>query len=739
VSRERKAIPFLSTVLTVAVIGAPSASRAQTPEVIPAAPPTAAPAQPQAAINVTVNGEAVPFPGQGPIQQGGTVLVPLRGVFEKLGATVQYEAPTKTIIAVKGATTVTLRLGDATAYVNGAARPLAVPAAATSGATLVPLRFVSEALGASVKWESVTRVVQITTGATGAAQLPEAPTTPSGTITGTLTGIFPESNTLTIRVAGGENTQVKLTNDTVILSREGEGPGTTVAINALRPGDQAKVQRDAGGNATVVEVLYTMRQGEVKSIQPSTTTAGGSLITLTNGTAVEVIPGAPVTMSGNPISLTDIKPGERVFIRINPQTKQGLGVSVGTADNPNPVPMVKLEISALALDIPEGKVLRDNENVGITVTGTPGSKAFYTIPGLANALNQPLTETAPGTYTGSYVIINGLSVKDAVVTVLLTLDENKSEVKQSKPFSIDSAGPELSKFAPAPNAEVDVARPELSVELSDKLSGVDPEKTHLLVNDQDVTAQAKVTTEAITYTPKTDLEVGDIKVSLVTQDKVGNTSQKDWKFTVTPNAKPIVNISVTPPGLALNAGEEMKVYMTGLAGGQARFAIGDAIKDQPLIETMPGTYTGSYFVKRGEALTKAPVTVTFTPKAGGPSYTQAAPQVVTFTAGPPRAPIIDAPAEDASVGNSWVMSGRAAANSTVRIRVKYQGRLIKLLSTQGNLDEITVKVGPDGKWQTTSISVAQPIGASNIVYTAEVVVVTASGDVSTPATVRFKR
>src|SRR6478672_5963570 len=61
-------------------------------------------------INVTVDGEVVPFSGQQPVERAGTILVPLRGVFEKLGATVGYDSSTKTIIAIQGPKTVTLKL-----------------------------------------------------------------------------------------------------------------------------------------------------------------------------------------------------------------------------------------------------------------------------------------------------------------------------------------------------------------------------------------------------------------------------------------------------------------------------------------------------------------------------------------------------------------------------------------------------------------------------------------------------
>ena len=117
----------------------------------------------QAAINVVVNGSAIPFPGQGPVRREGQILVPLRGVFEKLGASVQFEKGTKTIVAVKGETTITLRVGDANGFVNGFPRPLAVPAEIRGGATLVPLRFISEALGAKVKWDAERRVAEVTT------------------------------------------------------------------------------------------------------------------------------------------------------------------------------------------------------------------------------------------------------------------------------------------------------------------------------------------------------------------------------------------------------------------------------------------------------------------------------------------------------------------------------------------------------------------------------------------------
>ncbi len=112
--------------------------------------PLLQPATAQRPIGVVLNGQVINFGGAAPTQVGGRVLVPLRGVFESLGATVNYDAPTSTIFATRDDTRMQLRLGSSEASVNGQTRYLDVPAQARNGRTLVPLRFVSETLGATV-------------------------------------------------------------------------------------------------------------------------------------------------------------------------------------------------------------------------------------------------------------------------------------------------------------------------------------------------------------------------------------------------------------------------------------------------------------------------------------------------------------------------------------------------------------------------------------------------------------
>ncbi len=87
-----------------------------------------------------------------PVVEQGTTLAPMRIIFETLGAKVDYDNAAKRITAVKGDTTILLTLNQKTAYVNGQAKALALPAKAVNGRTLVPLRFVGEALGEQVNY-----------------------------------------------------------------------------------------------------------------------------------------------------------------------------------------------------------------------------------------------------------------------------------------------------------------------------------------------------------------------------------------------------------------------------------------------------------------------------------------------------------------------------------------------------------------------------------------------------------
>lgn len=112
-------------------------------------------------IRVTFNGNYIEF-DQPPVAINGRVLVPVRKIFEAMGATVDYDWKTKQVTGKQGDLVITLKIDSNLAYVNGKKITLDVPAKAINGRTLVPARFIAESLGAQVNWNGTNRTVEIT-------------------------------------------------------------------------------------------------------------------------------------------------------------------------------------------------------------------------------------------------------------------------------------------------------------------------------------------------------------------------------------------------------------------------------------------------------------------------------------------------------------------------------------------------------------------------------------------------
>ena len=111
-------------------------------------------------IEVVVNGLTVLANNQSVIENG-RILVPMRRIFESLGAEVSWNGETKEITAIRDDTLISLKIGRTTMYVNNAKISLDVAPRIEDGDTLVPVRAVSEALNAEVKWDSCSRRVII--------------------------------------------------------------------------------------------------------------------------------------------------------------------------------------------------------------------------------------------------------------------------------------------------------------------------------------------------------------------------------------------------------------------------------------------------------------------------------------------------------------------------------------------------------------------------------------------------
>jgi len=212
-----------------------------------------------AEIQVEVNSKAVQFGAVQPARVNGRVLIPLRAVVESLGAEVRWEAATQTVRGKKGEREFSLQINSREAQLNGMPIQLEVPAQMISGTTMVPLRFVAEALGAEVEWNAARQLVVINAAEDAA---PVAGTRIEGDL------VSVRDNELTVRVGNVRQTY-GIGQDTIILRGAAGTRGQTADSDDLKPGDKVRLRVNAdSGIAEVVEATFTAVAVQPEPVRP---------------------------------------------------------------------------------------------------------------------------------------------------------------------------------------------------------------------------------------------------------------------------------------------------------------------------------------------------------------------------------------------------------------------------------------------------------------------------------------
>ncbi len=148
---KRSGIGALGTLLAaccwLAVVAGPGAALAQ-------APPPDFGSPPSGAIPILYNDHHV-YAKPDTLRSGrvlaalvrhGTVLIPLRSMFEQMGATVSFDPSSQTVTVSKAGAEVQVTVGRPVVVVNGEQRPLDVPPIMYHGTVLVPVRVISEGM-----------------------------------------------------------------------------------------------------------------------------------------------------------------------------------------------------------------------------------------------------------------------------------------------------------------------------------------------------------------------------------------------------------------------------------------------------------------------------------------------------------------------------------------------------------------------------------------------------------------
>lgn len=111
-------------------------------------------------IHVTLDGSYIEFDVPPQIINGRT-MVPIRAIFEKMGATVEWDENTSSVICTKGDTVVKMTVDSMDMYISNQLTKMDISPLVIDGRTLAPARYVAEAFGANVQWSEKNNTVVI--------------------------------------------------------------------------------------------------------------------------------------------------------------------------------------------------------------------------------------------------------------------------------------------------------------------------------------------------------------------------------------------------------------------------------------------------------------------------------------------------------------------------------------------------------------------------------------------------
>lgn len=630
-------------------------------------------------ISVLVNGQPVSFTGAQPAQIQGRTLVPLRGVLEQMGATLVWDPATRTVIGSKGERRFELPIGSRTALMNGRSMPLDVPAQIFRGTTMVPLRFVSEALGADVRWSGSTQTVEISTDELTADIDPADDDALRG-------DDFRDRGGLRGRDRGRRRDDDLNRRDNV-RRRDGarRRDDTQDRDDSRRDRPRRRIDLDDEENLRDRDDDRLNRSGAADL--PGTSALPGGL----NGTS--------------PIQTTTPAAGDPV---IQSFSHSGNGP------------------------------LRAGSAVEFTMEGTPGARAAFDVIGVAS--NVAMSEVSPGRYVGRLTVPAGLNVENARAFGRLVAGNRQAPIIQAgTPIRVDAQPPQIVNLSPAQGTVVTQARPDIYAEYrAEGVSGIDTNSVQVIVNGKDVTSQARVTPGFVFYTPPADLN-GPVSVQIRVADRAGNGQNATTSFNVRPAATGILSVTHNADE-PLRPGDALTVTMKAEPGGVAAFditGVTDPAQGVRMTETAPGTYTASYTVKPNDKVFNVPVKVRFISK-GAKIHRMNAAQPVSLAGGQLQAPTILEPKPNERLTGVVTVVGRAEPGATVRVSLNTSGRLFGLLPIEGSNIVQEVQAGADGTFKTDPLPLPSPVGAKDLRYQVQAVTTDPLGRTSTPTAMTFQ-
>jgi hypothetical protein len=670
------------------------------------------------AQSVVINGIPL-ITSRTPVTMAGSMLLPMRDVFEALQSEVKWFASEQKVMAIRGQTTVELWLGRTTATINGVPMQLPVAPQLLNGSTYVPLRFPAEAFGGSVEWQAATRTALITIPPVGSPTTPDTPTTPvtpttpttpvtptepttpteppapqPTTVEGTLVQVITNPASIVISVSGTGLAQAIPVDQATVITRHADGQAAAAATLAdAQPGDYAQAVIAPTGVAQSVDLSYGETQGDVAGISENS-------LLLKDNQIFQLSPTVKVVNQANKnVALSAILPGTPVVLRYQPTSRVVWRIIVTTTTTvPTTPTTTKPQIVVVGV-LNDSPILKAGDVLRLQLQGTPGGTATATLGEIFRDL--PMAEQGAGVYQAEFMVPPKSDAADLALVGNLTVNRVKATpVTSPVRITLDSTPPRILDLTPANGAVIHTSDTVIEARF-DAGTGtpVNPAGTRLYVDNKPA-YRAVATEEKITY-EATNLPQREIALRVRVADMAGNTADKYWRFTVGTLDAMVIAASHNAPG-PLTLGDELTVTLRcATPGGTATFDIGDLRQGLPLQRVgQTDVYRGKYTVRAGDKLDDGVVTVHYRDPAGHTGAMEV-PNKLDLNATLPTVMRITDPATGSKVGDTIIIRGEAPPRARVRVTITYKA-LAGVIT--GQLWQGTVTASALGLWQTQAIA-----------------------------------
>lgn len=449
------------------------------------------------------------------------LLVPVRPILTALG--LSFEKQGRVVRTYVGAQTIALTIGSKTAQVDDGSVELDAAPVEIKNVLYAPLRFFTRALQAQAVFDRQTNSVEIIStlvGRTGSGIV----TTDGGVeIKGTVTAVDLTSDppTLTLAYNASARTLPIASEAGVMVQDVITGTSNAGNLEDVHVGDFAQVRLDKQGSIKAVVDAYGSRSGTVAA------TAPGQLV-LDDGHVISPSRSTTVTLNGSDSSIDRIQVGDTVMVRYNIDSSEPREIIATRKAAAAPAPPTGAA-AITSVDAGPDAPLRAGDTVDVTLHGTPGGAARFDIGPYVK--NQPMSETAPGVYTGSYVVKRGVNFSNAPVFGMLNAGGmDAAPAESAATISVATEAPGIVDFAPDNGSTVNNPRPSIYATFESGTVPVKQSSERLIVNGHDVTSSCVRTARFIQYTPGIDYPDGAMHITAIVSDAAGNKNSHSWTF-----------------------------------------------------------------------------------------------------------------------------------------------------------------------------------------------------------------